>query len=79
MTMMTLLISVVLVGWVAAAVLGTQAYFRGEQTKPIHARNWRSESFEKIAQSFTGEATDYTQRTPGFDVTDAFSSATLSN
>lgn len=77
--MMTLLISVILVGWAAAAILGTQAYFRGEQSKPIHARNWRSESFEKLAQNFTGEATDYTQRTPGFDVADAFSSATLSN
>jgi hypothetical protein len=76
---MALLISVVLVGWVAAAVLGTQAYFRGEQTKPIHARNWRSDSFEKIAQSVTGESTDYTKRTPGFEVADAFSSATLSS
>jgi hypothetical protein len=77
--MMTLLISIVLVGWVAAVVLGTQAYFRGEQSKPIHERNWRSESFEKIAQTFTGEAMDYTQRKPGFDAADAFSSTTLSN
>jgi hypothetical protein len=77
--MMTLLISVVCVGWVAAAILGTQAYFRGEQSKPIHERNWRSESFEKIAQTFTGEATDYNQRTPGFDVADAFSSTALSS
>jgi hypothetical protein len=77
--MMTLLISVIFVGWAAAAVLGTQAYFRGEQTKPIHERNWRSESFEKLAQTFTGEATDYSQRTPGFEVVDAFSSASLSN
>jgi hypothetical protein len=77
--MMTLLISVVFIGWVAAAILGTQAYFRGEQTKPIHERNWRSESFEKVAQTFTGEATDYNQRTPGFDVADAFSSTALSN
>jgi hypothetical protein len=77
--MMTLLISVLLLGWAAAAILGTQAYFRGEQSKPIHARNWHSESFDNIAQTFTGEATDYTQRTPGFDAADAFSSATLSN
>jgi hypothetical protein len=76
--MMTLLISVVFIGWAAAAILGTQAYFRGEQTKPIHERNWRSDSFEKVAQTFTGEATDYAQRTPGFDVADAFSS-TVSN
>jgi hypothetical protein len=77
--MMTLLISVILVGWAAAAILGTQAYFRGEQTKPIHERNWRSDSFEQIAVSFTGNRTDYTQRTPGFVVADAFASATLSN
>ncbi|HEY9825242.1 MAG TPA: hypothetical protein V6D19_07325 [Stenomitos sp.] len=75
---MTLLIAVILVGWVAAAVLGTQAYFRGEQSKPIHERNWRSESFEAIAQSVTGEATDYTRRTPGFVVNDAFASNGLS-
>jgi hypothetical protein len=77
--MMTLLISVILVGWAAAAILGTQAYFRGEQSKPIHERNWRSDSFEQIAASFTGNKTDYAQRTPGFVVADAFSSSTLSN
>jgi hypothetical protein len=75
--MMTLLISVILVGWAAAAVLGTQAYFRGEQSKPIHERNWKSQSFEQIAQSVTGEATDYERRTPGFDAADAFSSASI--
>lgn len=75
--MMTILISVILVGWAAAAILGTQAYFRGEQSKPIHERNWKSKSFEQTAQSVTGEVTDYQQRTPGFDVGDAFSSASL--
>lgn len=77
--MMTLLISVILVGWAAAAILGTQAYFRGEQSKPIHERNWRSDSFEQIAASFTGKETDHTQRTPGFVVADAFASSSLSN
>jgi hypothetical protein len=75
---MTLLISVILIGWVAAAILGTQAYFRGEQTKPIHERNWRSGEFEQLAQSITGCTTDYEERTPGFEVTDAFASASLS-
>jgi hypothetical protein len=75
---MTLLISVILIGWVAAAILGTQAYFRGEQTKPIHARNWRSAEFEQVARAVTGSATNYNERTPGFDVTDAFTSASLS-
>ncbi|WP_404784540.1 photosystem II protein, Psb35-related [Altericista sp. CCNU0014] len=77
--MMTLLISVIVLGWAAAAILGTQAYFRGEQTKPIHERNWRSASFERLATSFTGQETDYTQRTPGFVVADAFTSSTLSS
>lgn len=75
---MTILIAVFVVGWVAAAVIGTQAYFRGEQTKPIHERNWRSESFEKLAQSVTGTETDYTQRTPGFEI-DAYASQMLPN
>lgn len=73
---MTILIAVLVVGWVAAAVIGTQAYFRGEQTKPIHERNWRSESFEKLAHSVTGTETDYTKRTPGFEI-DAYSSQLL--
>ena len=75
---MTILIAVFVVGWVAAAVIGTQAYFRGEQTKPIHERNWRSESFEQIAQSVTGTEIDYTKRTPAFEI-DAYSSQLLSN
>jgi hypothetical protein len=66
------------VGWVAAAVIGTQAYFLGEQSKPIHERNWRSESFEKLAESITGTEIDYSQRTPAFEV-DAYSSQLLPN
>ena len=75
---MALLIALFVIGFVAAAVLGTQAYFRGEQSKPIHERNWRSESFEKLAQSVTGTETDYSDRTPGFEV-DAYSSQLLPN
>jgi hypothetical protein len=75
---MTIMIALFVVGWVAAAVIGTQAYFLGEQSKPIHERNWRSESFEKLAQSVTGTETDYSDRTPGFEV-DAYSSQLLPN
>lgn len=75
---MTILIALFVVGWVAAAVIGTQAYFLGEQSKPIHERNWRSESFEKLAQSVTGTETDYSDRTPGFEV-DAYSTQLLPN
>lgn len=75
---MTILIALFVVGWVAAALIGTQAYFLGEQSKPIHERNWRSESFEKLAQSVTGTETDYSDRTPGFEV-DAYSSQLLPN
>ncbi|HAX87964.1 MAG TPA: hypothetical protein DCY91_17280, partial [Cyanobacteria bacterium UBA11370] len=63
---MAILIAVLVVGWVAASVLGTQAYFRGEQRKPIHERNWRSKSFEKLAKAITGSEIDYSDRTPAY-------------
>ena len=73
---MAILITVFLVGWIAAAALGTQAYFRGEQTKPIHARNWQSESFEVLSLAITGAETDYADRVPAFSI-DAYGSRTL--
>lgn len=73
---MVILLSLFAIAWVAAALIGTQAYFRGEQSKPIHARNWRSESFEQLANSFTGAETDYSERVPGFQI-DAYSSRVL--
>ncbi|MEM8778454.1 MAG: hypothetical protein AAGF26_06195 [Cyanobacteria bacterium P01_G01_bin.49] len=75
--MLTLVISLLIIGWVAAAVIGTQAYFRGEQTKPIHERNWRSQSFETIAKSVTGKSVD-NNRIPAFQV-DAYGSQNLSD
>ncbi|WP_413165592.1 photosystem II protein, Psb35-related [Capilliphycus salinus ALCB114379] len=60
-------------GWAAAAVIGTMAYFRGEQTKPIHQRNWDNDSFEQIAQSVTGTQTNYTERVPAYAL-DAYTS-----
>lgn len=74
---MTILVALFVVGWVAAAVLGTQAYFRGEQTKPIHERNWRSDSFETLSESVTGSKVDYETRIPAFEVADAYSSSLL--
>jgi hypothetical protein len=74
--MLTILISLILVGWVAAALIGTQAYFRGEQTKPIHERNWRSSSFEQLAKSVTGTDTDYSNRVPSLGL-DAYASQNL--
>jgi hypothetical protein len=71
--MLVVLFSVLLVGWVAAALLGTQAYFRGEQVKPIHERNWNSTDFEQLAQSITGQATNFDERVPAYGG-DAFSS-----
>ena len=55
-----------LAGWVAAALIGSQAYFQGEQSKPIHERNWRSKSFEKLSENLTGKEIDFNERTPGF-------------
>jgi hypothetical protein len=74
---MTILIALFVVGWVAAAALGTQAYFRGEQSKPIHDRNWRSESFEKLSESITGTEIDYSNRIPASSISDAYNSNLL--
>jgi hypothetical protein len=76
--MTVILVSILVIGWVAASVIGTQAYFLGEQTKPIHERNWRSESFEQLAKTFTGQNTDYAVRVPVYSG-DAYSSRTLPN
>jgi hypothetical protein len=65
------------VGWVAVALIGSQAYFRGEQSKPIHERNWDSDGFEAIAVSITGQDVDYTTRTPGYGAMDAYGSNSL--
>ncbi|WP_035987853.1 photosystem II protein, Psb35-related [Leptolyngbya sp. KIOST-1] len=74
--MFALLISLFVVGWVAVALIGSQAYFRGEQTKPIHERNWRSTSFDRLAQSITGRSTDAEDRVPAYSG-DAFTSNSL--
>lgn len=71
--MFAILISLFVVGWVAVALIGSQAYFRGEQTKPIHERNWNSKSFEQLAESVTGQGTDFSNRVPAYSG-DAFSS-----
>jgi len=77
MTMtMIMLIGVVLIGWVAASVIGTQVYFRGEQTKPIHNRNLNSKGFEAIAKILTGQSTDYANRLPAYSL-DAYTSQNL--
>lgn len=70
---MVIVISLFVIGWVAAAVLGTQAYFLGEQTKPIHERNWSSRSFEKLSESLTGNRLDYNKRVPAYSM-DAYAS-----
>jgi hypothetical protein len=63
---MIILIALFVAGWVAVAVIGTQAYFRGEQSKPIHERNWRSSSFEKLSKSITGNDIDHDKRIPAW-------------
>jgi hypothetical protein len=73
---MTILITLLVVGWVAGSVVGSLAYFMGEQTKPIHERNWRSESFEQLAKSITGMEINYSDRTPAYAM-DAYTSRTL--
>ena len=75
---MTIVIALLIVGWVAASVIGTQAYFLGEQSKPIHERNWNDESFEQLAKSVTGTEVDYLVRVPAYSM-DAYASRTISN
>lgn len=75
---MAIVISLLVVGWVAAALIGSQAYFRGEQTKPIHERNWNSDSFEQVAKSVTGQETDYSNRTPAYGM-DAYQGQAVAN
>ncbi len=75
---MTIVIALLIVGWVAAALIGTQAYFLGEQSKPIHDRNWNSEAFEKLSKSVTGTEIDYLVRVPAYSM-DAYSSRTIDN
>ncbi len=62
------LIALFVVGWIAAIALGSQAYFKGEISKPIHERNWNSEGFNQIALTVTAEELDYNERVPGFTV-----------
>jgi hypothetical protein len=75
---MIIVVALLITGWVAAAVIGTQAYFRGEQTKPIHERNWNSSSFDQLASSVTGQETDYAKRVPAYGM-DAYVSSNLAN
>jgi hypothetical protein len=74
---MTIVIALLIVGWVAASVIGTQAYFLGEQSKPIHERNWNDESFEQLAKSVTGTEVDYLVRVPAYSM-DVYASRTIS-
>ncbi len=76
---MAILIALFVVAWIAASVLGTLAYFLGEQSKPIHERNWRSDSFEQLAEAITGAKIDYSKRVPAFNSPDAYSSSLLPN
>ena len=59
---MAVLAIVVISGFVAAVSIGTQAYFLGEMTKPIHERNWKSEGFHRLAKIFTGTSVNYRDR-----------------
>lgn len=73
---MAILITLLVVGWVAVSIIGSLAYFMGEQSKPIHERNWRSESFAKLSKSVTGKEINYSDRTPAYRM-DAYASNNL--
>lgn len=65
---MAILISLFIIGWLAVSLIGTQAYFLGEQRKTIHQRNWNSPEFDRLAKSFTGKDTDYLVRIPAYSL-----------
>jgi len=48
----------------------------GEQSKPIHERNWASDKFAALAKSITGVDMDYAQRVPVYAI-DAYHSRNL--
>jgi hypothetical protein len=74
---MIILTTLFVVGWVAVALLGSLTYFLGEQSKPIHERNWRSASFATLSESITGTKIDFGDRVPAFSVSDAYASNAL--
>lgn len=76
--MLTLLFAVIAIGWTAAAIIGTQAYFRGEQSKPVHERNWNSSEFEQLSKVVTGQNTDLSSRVPAYAM-DAYASEQLAS
>ena len=65
---MVIVTSLFVIAWVAVAIIGSQAYFLGEQTKPIHERNWNSKSFENLSESLTGNRLDYNKRVPAYSM-----------
>ncbi|NDJ19255.1 photosystem II protein, Psb35-related [Myxacorys almedinensis] len=77
--MLVILTALFVTGWVAVALIGSLTYFLGEQSKPIHERNWRSQSFETLSTSITGKQIDFSDRVPAFAVSDAYSSHKLPN
>ncbi|MEL6224646.1 MAG: hypothetical protein AAFR31_18590 [Cyanobacteria bacterium J06627_8] len=77
--MATLLVLLFVAGWIAVALIGTQAYFRGEQSKAIHERNWNSRSFDRLAENLTGNKADYSTREHAFGSMDAYQSQVVTN
>lgn len=78
MSYLTILFALMIAGWAAAALIGAQAYFRGEQSKPIHERNWNSAEFDQLATSVTGQTTDYSDRRPAYEM-DAYATQAFTN
>jgi hypothetical protein len=72
----SIVLAVLVVGWLAASIIGTQAYFLGEQTKPIHERNWSSDSFDALSKSITGREMNDVERIPAYAY-DAYGSQQL--
>jgi len=60
------LLALFIAGWAVAVLLGTQVYFLGEQSKPIHSHNWRSPEFHALAESLIGQQVNYAERASSY-------------
>ena len=63
--MISILLSVIVLGWVAATIIGSQAYSSGEQTKLVQEPVY-SQAVERAPKVATRNEPGFTNRIPGW-------------
>lgn len=63
---MAIVLALLIGGWVVTVMLGAQAYFTGEQSKPIHESNGRSELLDTLSKTSTGRKANFNNRVPAY-------------